>query len=293
MAGQEPLPGLTLPEDPSGRGIAETSETDSAILDRIEAALLARSGGRDQLCQRLPQLVIEALDFVLDPVRTGRTRVDELDKVEKTFIGLKVEHFFRDFLGLPKAARDLLIDGLDVDIKHTTSANWMIPPETFKTAEPVVLIMSAYEKQRCSLGVLVAREAWLSPGGGNRDGKKSLTQEGRRHVRWLVADAPLPASPWAGLDMVRFRALRQVPGGTARAAAFFRENLGRVVRRQVLEALLFDQKDPMKRLRHNGGAGEILKREGIIICSGAYRRDFAAARGIVLSSADEWVALRE
>jgi hypothetical protein len=291
MAGQDPLPGLALPEGQAGRAANEDPEDDTAILDRIEAALLARSGGRSQLCQRLPQLVIEALDFVLDPVRTGRTCVDELDKVEKSFIGLKVEHFFRDFLGLPKAARDLLIDGLDVDIKHTTSANWMIPPETFKTAEPVVLIMSAYEKERCSLGVMVAREAWLSRGAGNRDAKKSLTQEGRRHVRWLVKDAPLPASPWAGLDMVRFRALRQVPGGTSRAAAFFRENVGRVVRRQVLEALLFDQKDPMKRLRDNGGAGDVLKHEGIIICSGAYRRELAAARGIPHLSADEWVAV--
>ncbi len=33
------------------------------------------------------QLILEATEFVLDPIRTGRTTLSELDNVEKTFIG--------------------------------------------------------------------------------------------------------------------------------------------------------------------------------------------------------------
>jgi hypothetical protein len=56
----------------------------------------SRAGGLPALQAKFPEIVRDAVDFVLDPVRTARTKVTDLDNVEKTFIGLKLEHFVRD-----------------------------------------------------------------------------------------------------------------------------------------------------------------------------------------------------
>lgn len=65
-------------------------------------------------------LLRAALDEVIDMPRTGRFSLDQLEKTEKTYIGTKVEIIFRDIFKLQKGNKlDLLIDGLEVDVKNT------------------------------------------------------------------------------------------------------------------------------------------------------------------------------
>ena len=225
----------------------------------------------------------------MDPVRTARTLISELDNVEKTYIGLKVEHFLRDFLDVPKGIRDLRIDDTDIDVKNTVRQTWMIPPETFRNAEPCLLILAATEKRYCSMGLLIAREQYLNK--PNRDGKRSVKTSSFSDILWLVDKQPLPESRWAIIDMVRFRELRKLKGGSRRAAAFFRENLGVAVHRTIVEGLLFDQKDYMKRIRGNQGARDILRDENIAILSGAYRSDPIARLGFPPCSREEFIAV--
>ncbi len=97
----------------------EGSHPDFALLDRIRTALTVNCGGLDGLRAQLPGLIANAVDHVLDPVRTARTELADLDNVEKTFVGLKIEHYLRDFLDFPKGLRDLDVDGIDVDVKNT------------------------------------------------------------------------------------------------------------------------------------------------------------------------------
>ncbi|MEZ4409493.1 MAG: NaeI family type II restriction endonuclease [Polyangiales bacterium] len=248
-------------------------------------------GGAEELQRGLPLLIRDAIDFVIDPVRTARTRVQELDNVEKTFIGLKIEHYFRDLLDVPKGLRDLVIEGLDVDVKNTVGSTWMIPPETYRNADPCLLIATAEEDGRCWLGLLLAREEYLnSP---NRDQKRAVSSAGFEHILWIVDGERFPVSRWDGLDMERFRELRKIRGGTRRAATFFRENLGRPVHREIVRALLFDQDDYMKRLRGNGGARDLLRREGIVLLSGAYDAARLRALGLPVIGRDEVVAVAE
>ena len=264
---------------------------DYEMLSRVRDGILAKSKGRVRLQQELPGLIKNAVDFVLDPERTARTEMSDLDKVEKTFIGLKIEHFLRDWLDIPKGLhRDLQVDGIEVDIKNTIGATWMIPPETYRGEEPCLLIATAKFDGRCWLGLVLARDSYL--GACNRDGKRSLSQSGRTNIMWLVEHEPYPASRWAGLDMLRFRELRKVAGGTKRAAQFFRENVDRVVHRSVLQALLYDQRDYMKRLRGNGGARDKLAPENINLISGVYDRKEAELAGFALQK-DEFVAIRK
>ena len=66
--------------------LVNESHPDYAALSRIRDGIMRRMGSRD-LGTLLPSLIKDAVDFVLDPVRTGRTQLEELDRVEKTFIG--------------------------------------------------------------------------------------------------------------------------------------------------------------------------------------------------------------
>jgi Restriction endonuclease NaeI len=262
---------------------------DFETLSAIQHAILANCGGADALANALPTLIADAVDFVVDPIRTARTLISDLDKVEKTFIGLKVEHFLRDFLDFPKGIRDLRIGDVDVDVKTTVSKTWMIPPETFRNTEPCLLILTATTKRFCSMGLIVAREEYLnSP---NRDGKRNVKSSAFADILWLVERQSLPESRWSGIDMNRFRELRKIKGGTTRAAAFFRENLGKIIHRSIVQGLLFDQDDYMKRIRKNGGAKDILGPENIAILSGAYRRDPIKALGLPECGRDEFISI--
>lgn len=267
----------------------DTGHPDFQALDRIRREIFRLAGGPDLLARTFPALVRDAIDFVIDPVRTARTRISDLDNVEKTFVGLKIEHYFRDLLNVPKGLRDLVVDGTDVDIKNTVRATWMIPPETYRNEDPCVLIATAEADGYCRLGLMVARDSYLNE--PNRDKKRGVSSVGRSNIMWLLDRCDFPSSRWDGLDMARFRQLRTMKGGTKRAACFFEENLGKPVHRSVVQALLFDQHDYMKRLRGNGGARDILRPKGIALLSGAYDADRAEAVGVRLDS-EEFVSVR-
>ncbi len=255
----------------------------------LRDAIASKSGGMPSLQSAFPELVRQAVDFVLDPVRTARTRVSELDNVEKTFIGLKLEHFVRDMLDAPKGLRDLVINGVDVDIKNTIANNWSIPEETYRNSEPCLLMAVNDVDFTCSLGLILARPNYLHGGKGNRDSKRGVSAAGFENILWMVQNSQFPPTRFAGIDMARFRDLRKSLAGSERAAQFWRENLRRIVHRDVMQALLFDQSDYMKRLRANGGAPDILKFEGIAILLGTFRvdRTLAADLGIPALKRDE------
>lgn len=254
------------------------------IVDEIERL----SGGMQNLENEFPTLIQDAVDFVIDPIRTARSTIAELDNVEKTFIGLKVEHFLRDYLGVPKGLRDLRIGDRDVDVKNTVLKTWMIPPETFRNQEPCALVMITSPSNTCSLGVFVARPEYLNA--DNRDKKRSVSAKAFSNIWWILKDKSLPESRFKGIDMARFRELRNMKFGNRRLAQFLRENLNRVIHRSVLLGLLHDQLDPMKRLRGNGGVRDVLAKEGIVVFSGAYDAKMIEKMSAPRCSKDEFVA---
>lgn len=269
--------------------IVKEGHPDYDALIKIRNGISRRAGSLENLVSQLPIIIKDAIDFVIDPVRTGRTIVAELDGVEKTFIGLKIEHYLRDFLDVPAGIRDLVIDDVDVDVKNTIRTTWMIPPETYRTEDPCLLIASAEHERFCWLGLMLARSAYLNK--PNRDRKRSVSAFGLQNILWLVKAAPFPTSRWDGIDMLRFRELRKMKGGSKRAATFFREYLGKPIHRSVVHALLHDQLDYMKRLRENQGARDILSKEGIALLSGSYDAAEARALGFENLQADEWLAV--
>jgi hypothetical protein len=160
---------------------------------------------------------------VVDPVRTARNSIAELDCVEKTFIGLKAEYFLRDFLNVPSRMRDLGIDATDVDVKNTFGTTRTFLPEIYRSEEPCMLIAIADAEIKFWLGLIIAKQSYLTKA-GNRDSKRSISAEGMRHTLWLVEGAALPLSRFQNVDLKRFRELRLVKCGSKRAVEFFREN---------------------------------------------------------------------
>ena len=235
--------------------------------------------------------MLGALEFVLDPIRTGRNRLAQLDNVEKTFIGLKIEHYLRDMLKAPKGLRDLVLAGRNVDVKNTVGDrwSWMIPPETYREQEPCLLVALDEHRREAWLGLLVARPGFL--GSPNRDNKRGVLTAAYQHILWLQKALGLPSDRWAGIDMGRFLELRQMRGGSRRAAAFFSENLRRPVHRSVIQSLLYDQHDYMKRLRDNGGAKDILRPQGIALLSGTYFNGVLQLMGFRPIGGEEHIAI--
>lgn len=276
------------------RSPIDENHPDYPVLTMLRDAIAGRAGGLTNLQIKFPGIVRDAIDFVLDPVRTARTKVRDLDNVEKTFIGLKLEHFVRDMLDVPKGLRDLRIGDIDVDIKNTVGQNWSIPVETYRASEPCLLMAIDDDNFTCSLGLIIAKPEYLHAGLGNRDSKKGVSSAGFKNILWLVHNQPFPVSRFIGFDMSRFRELRKIKGGNVRVATFIRENLRCIIHRDVMLALLFDQNDPMKRLRANGGASDTLKHDRIAILIGTFLVDRRIAEHFGFSDLqpDEIVAIQ-
>ena len=265
---------------------------DYELLCTVRDGLASRTGSLENLKSIFPILVRDAIDFLLDPVRTARTKISDLDNVEKTFIGLKLEHFVRDMLDVPKGLRDLHILGHDVDIKNTVKDTWTIPPETFNREEVCLLMASDDERCLCWLGLIVARREFLTGGLGNRDAKRAVNGLGFKNILWIVENAQFPPSKFSNINMDRFRQLRELDGGTNRVELFFSENLRIPIHRSVVLSLLYDQDDPMKRVRGNSGARDRLKPKGIALLSGRTDASLIAKIGIPNISANDFISIQ-
>ena len=264
------------------------TDSDTEILLAIEAEMLQRAGGRDAFCLEVPKLLRRSIDEVIDAPRTARLTFNQLEKTEKTYIGTKIEILLRNFLDIPKGILDLEVNGVDVDIKNTTTGNWMIPREAFDKA--CILISSNELTALCSIGLIVCRMEYLTSG-QNRDQKKSISAEGRKHIRWIMKDQPYPKNFWEQVSLDEIKAIMAGKSGNERLVILFRQMTGLPISRQVVEGIA-RQKDYMKRLRKNGGARDQLAKEGIALLSGHYDRVLIKNLGLPECGKDEFISFK-
>ncbi|MCA2971026.1 MAG: hypothetical protein INH43_21120 [Acidobacteriaceae bacterium] len=264
-------------------------ERDAALVARIEAAILQVVGRRVNFAATFGHMIREILDAVIDTPHSNRFTLKEIEKTEKTYIGTKVEIRLRQLLGIPKGNRlDLLIDGVEVDVKNTIHKQWSIPPEAI--GHPCILIRINEKSARCSLGILVIREHLLNQG-GNRDSKRGISREGYSQVRWILQDEPYPQNFWEQQDPVTQAAIKAPRGGTERLATLFRLVQRTPIPRSVVESVA-QQKDSMKRLRRNGGARDSLSKDGIALLWGRNHRDVIRRLGLPPCGSDEFISLK-
>jgi hypothetical protein len=153
-----------------------------AELEKVYRAICAIPNASSILCEGVSQ----AVDEVVDPVRSGRWTVSQLERPEKKTIGTRVENVLRMALGLPRAAHlDVVVDGTNVDIKFTVNNNWSVPPEA--VGELCLLTRFNVQQVTVSAGLLRTTDLNLNEG-RNRDQKRSVSRQGRDSIRWIIRD---------------------------------------------------------------------------------------------------------
>ena len=267
----------------------DESHQDYVLIKQLEAAILRHAGGFEKFRADIPQLLRRAIDEVIDSARSNRFTLIEIEKTEKTYIGTKIEILLRNHLGMSKGkVLDLSIDGIEVDIKNTIGSNWTIPSEAM--GHPCILLKAQESTSRCSFGLIVIRDDILN-NGRNRDGKRTISQTGFAQVFWLLRDVPYPENFWEYIAPEIRTAILAPRGGTEKVATLFRQVQGRPISRLLVESL-GQQKDPLKRIRRNGGARDLLAPEGIAILWGQKDRNLIRQLGLPDCGPDEFISFR-
>lgn len=229
----------------------------------------------------------QALDEVIDGGRTGRWSIAQLEKTEKTYIGTKIEILVRTALELPREKPlDTVIAGHPVDIKWSSvRSTWQIPTEA---VDEICLLVAGDEvRGTFEVGLLRCSDPFLNPG-MNKDGKRTISKDGRAHIRWLVAGGALPPNFLSTLDPALREAIMAEPPGQARVRKLFTLVQKTPVPRLTIETLA-QQRDPMRRIRKD-------KRDrlgGLRVLGGHYDKtnSIAQALGYPPLAKDEYMSV--
>lgn len=214
-----------------------------------------------QMAERFGAAIRQSFDEVFDGQRTGRYSLAQLSKVEKTYIGTKVEIVVQSEFGLERGERmDYLVAGEEVDAKWSIrSGGWMIPTEA---VGELCLCMTADDADSTfSVGIVRADEGNLGQS-ANQDRKRRFNDGGMAAMVWLVDSGRLAENLLLHLsEEERSAILDRGLSGQQRVNQLFRVVLGRVVRREVVLTVA-QQEDSPKRVRD---ARRSLRPEGIIV----------------------------
>ncbi len=256
---------------------------DSALLQITQ--FLAEKPG---IVQVIAGALRQAFDEVIDGPRTGRYRIEQLEKTEKTYIGTKVEIVLRNELELERGLiLDNLICGHEVDTKFSLSGGWMIPREA---VGQLCLLVSADDNiGKFSVGLLRMNPTFLT-NGENQDGKKSVSAFGKNHIVWLIRQAPMVPNFLLNLpDSLRSSIMSQ-RSGMARIAELFRTVTGQIIPRSAIEQVA-QQKDPMRRARQ---MKKRLAPEGLEVLCATYAADRArfVQCGFGDFNDDDWLCIK-
>ncbi|HGM5142639.1 hypothetical protein JY440_12425 [Stenotrophomonas maltophilia] len=251
-------------------------------LEQVRLALASKP----DLLGIIGRAIRKSFDEVIDGPRTGRYRIEQLEKTEKTYFGTKVEIVLRAELGLARGhLLDNLIAGHEVDTKFTVGSTWMIPKEA--VGELCLVVYGDDNAGTCGIGLLRMHPAVLT-NGANQDGKKSVSAYGKTQITWLAQGA-MPKNFMLHLPDHAREAIMGASSGKQAIAALFRNVRRQIIPRSVIEQVA-QQRDPLKRARE---AKAILAAEGIQVLCSAYMEDRAefVRHGFSGFSDDDWLSI--
>lgn len=234
----------------------------------------------DPAGERTGKVIRHTFDQIYDGRHTGRYRLDQLSKTEKTHIGSLIEINLRrefDDLFSDGELLDFSVDGVEIDCKYSKDfGGWMIPPEAWGK---LLLVCTADDaKSEWSIGVVRATEDRMNSG-NNRDAKRTLKRVVMNDVDWIHAGADLPENILLHIDRELADQILSHSSGQKRINDLLRSVTGRPIGRGTIETVA-QQDDPMKRLRTNGGASSHLAQEGILVIGGTYESHRMIARDL-------------
>ncbi|SEC10392.1 Restriction endonuclease NaeI [Streptomyces sp. 2224.1] len=236
---------------------------------------------------RFSGVLRQSIDEVLDGQRTGRYKIDDLEKTEKTYLGTKVEIVCRAEFGFARGTKmDYQIEGVDVDAKFSLSAQWMIPREAMGH---LCLLMTANEERADFKVGLVRICNEILNGGGNQDGKRGISSQGKKGIRWIFDSGALQENLLFKLTSETLEAVMSVPPGQSRVDQLFQVVQGRIIDRNAV-LTTGKQLDAPKRVRDSR---KRLAPKGVIILG--HQNDsprIAQDLGLPVPEKGKWVAVR-
>jgi hypothetical protein len=208
-----------------------------------------------------------AFDEVIDGPRTGRYKIEDLEKTEKTYIGTKVEIVIRNALNLHRGQLlDNLVCGHEVDTKFSLSGGWMIPREA--VAQLCLLVQGNDNSGQFSVGLLRMASDVLTVG-ANQDQKRSVSAAGKQRIRWILQGAPMPRNFILDLDDDIRALVLSASSGRQRIRTLFENVTGRLIPRSAILQVA-QQKDSLKRARE---AKALMAAEGYKVLCATYDVD--------------------
>ena len=262
------------------------SSADPAIAD-VRGQLLAL----DPDGSRMAAVFRRTFDQLYDGQHTGRYKLDQLFKTEKTHFGTLIEINLQRELKLDDGKTlDFSIAGHEVDCKYSHSGGWMLPIESF---DQIVLVTQADDKQSTWSAGLVRVTQENRRTSENRDRKTGLNTRGRDDISWLFSSAQMPPNALLSLPEKEVETIMGARSGQARINELFRRATNRRLTRSTI-ATVAQQDDFMKRVRENGGARTALRPAGYLILSGDYdvQRTTAEALGSAVPQPGELVSVK-
>ncbi len=231
----------------------------------------------------------QSFDEVFDGQRTGRYSLAELSKVEKTYIGTKVEIVVQAEFGLVRGRRmDYLVDDQEVDSKWSMkSGGWMIPTEA---VGELCLCMTADDgTSTFAVGIVRAEEVALGIS-KNKDGKRRLNELGIGAMAWLANPGQLAENLLLHLPTdVRSSILDDRLSGQQRINQLLRVVQHRLIRREVALTVA-QQDDGPKRVRD---ARIPLQSEGIVVLGHQGQHpNIARSLGLDVPPKGSWITCR-
>lgn len=251
----------------------------------IEADLLRHAAGKEKFAAAAGRIIRDAVDYAIDAPTLMRYSIDELEPDEKTAIGKRIERLLRFRFKIPKGDKlDIKLAGEDVDIKTTISKNWMFS----KSSWGRINLLIAYSEASAIFSVGLALIEAEHLGKDNRDQKRSMKKEFQERIFWILKDHPYPENLIARLPPAAYAEITAQSSGQQRIIALLRMVKDRAIPRHVI-ASLANQKDPLKRIRSNGGARTVLWNSDLLVLSGRYvaDREIAAELNDVALGRDE------
>ncbi len=262
------------------------SSADAAIAE-VRAQLMTL----DPNGSRMAEVFRRTFDQLYDGQHTGRYRLDQLFKTEKTHFGTLIEINLQRELKLNDGQTlDFSIKGHEVDCKYSHTGAWMLPIESF---DQIVLVTQADDLQSTWSAGLVRVTELNRRTSENRDRKTGLNTRGRDDISWLFKDAQMPPNALLSLPEEEVERIMGARSGQARINELFRRATNRRLTRSII-ATVAQQDDFMKRVRENGGARTALRPEGYLILGGDYsgQRTTAEALGSVVPQPGELVSVK-
>ena len=230
-------------------------------------------------------------DQLYDGQRTGRWDVRQLCKTEKTYMGTLVEINLQRFLEFGNGdVLDYNIAGHEVDCKFSQALyGWSIPIEMYEPTPQIAPLVWASDYKAVWLAGLLRTEDRFLRSGRNRDGKRTINDDGADRILWLHDRGDLPENILLRLPPEVRRAIIASPSGQHRVNELLARVQNRLIDRETI-LRVGQQDDPLKRVRD---ARHDLHASGIVVF-GHYRPhpDLAEQLGLPRPRLGQFVSAR-